>query len=437
MTGLAPSLEPVGLHPHEHRDVVLAEVHARPFRPVETPRRLLHFAFMTDAAQSEADRAALGGFCRSQGIETPRNNVRHHRISLDDKALRWEQHSEFTTYCWSFANSDGQLFSRPACELAGCMGLIAQPGPHLVSIDLHLVRPDAAPDIDAFFAGESLCVMTADNGAATVATDFKASADGFVRILVIDHGLRPIRAGALVQRLLELETYRLLALLGLPEAQRLTPAVRSIEESLVKVTREMTQADCLDDNQRLLDNLAALAAQLEAGAAESLYRFGASRAYENIVQGRLTAIRFESICERETFTSFLDRRMGPALKTCAAIEERQINLSIKLARATQLLRTKIDIALERQNRDILITLSERARMQLRLQQTVEILSIAAVSYYVVGLMGHAMTALKKLGLAVDPEVATAATIPVVVFVMAFLVVRRLRPPPSGVPTMAD
>jgi uncharacterized membrane-anchored protein len=316
--------------------------------------------------------------------------------------------------------------ARPASELAAPMVSIGQPGRHLASIDLQVIRAEDAPDIDTMFVNASLCVMTAENGLATVATDFHADPDGFVRILLIDRGLPPIRTGALVQRLLEMETYRLLALLGLPEAHRLAPAVRTIEDSLVQVTRAMTQVRGLDDNQRLLDRLADLAATLEAGAAESLFRFGASRAYQNIVQGRLNVIQFESVPERETFAGFLSRRMAPALQTCATIEERQNNLSRKLARATQLLRTQVDIELERQNRDILIGLRNNADMQLRLQRTVEGLSIAAASYYVVGLLAHAAVLLPMIGVRIDPELAAAISIPFVVIGMTALIAHRLR-----------
>ncbi|UVK50425.1 DUF3422 domain-containing protein [Mesorhizobium sp. AR02] len=96
---------------------------------------------------------------------------------------------------------------------------------------------------------------------------------------------------------------------------------------------------------------------------------GASRAYQNIGQVRLTSIRFQPIAERETFPAF--RRMAPTLPTCASLEERQINLSRKLACTMQPLRAKVDIEMEAQNREMLSALSERAQMQLRLQQTVE------------------------------------------------------------------
>lgn len=438
MTASRPGLSPASLAPaslafipHPHRDQVVQEVHARPFEPITTPCRVLHFAFMTDSVEAEADRRALTAFCHAQAATPPDESAKYYAGTIAGTPVRWERHSEFTTYGWHFtaapapASGEG-LFTTPAGPLAALMAALPQPGPHIVSVDLHLVTVADAPDLDQFFDRSSLCVMNVSQGAATVATDFKADEAGFVRILVVNRDLSAMAAGALVQRLLELETYRLLALLGLPEAQRRGASVARIEAALVAVTREMTVAEGVDDSQRLLDQLAALAAELEAGAAESLFRFGATRAYDSIVQGRLAAIRWEPVATRESVGSFLSRRLTPAIRTCTALEARQENLSRKLARAAQLLRTKVDIGLERQNRDILSTLSERTATQLRLQHTVEGLSIVAVSYYVVGLVGHLVEPLRDWGLGLSPEMATALAVPAVVAVVAIIVARRLK-----------
>lgn len=182
----------------------------------------------------------------------------------------------------------------------------------------------------------------------------------------------------------------------------------------------MTGAITLEDNERLLDQLVTLAAQLEAGAAKSLFRFGASRAYQNIVLGRINGIDFEPMTDHETFLAFLSRRMAPALQTSFSIEERQINLSRKLARATQLLRAKVDVAMEKQNREILESMSERARLQLRLQQTVEGLSIAAVSYYVVGLHGYTLKGVLHTVHFLQGELAMSILSPIVILFVALL-----------------
>jgi uncharacterized membrane-anchored protein len=126
-----------------------------------------------------------------------------------------------------------------------------------------------------------------------------------------------------------------------------------------------------------------------------------------------------------TWSSFLARRMAPAMRTCVMIEERQANLSTKLARAANLLRTRVDVELEQQNRDLLRSMNERTRLQLRLQATVEGLSVAAITYYVVGLFGYVAEAASEAGVPIHPGYATAAVVP---FVALFIwgLVRRIR-----------
>lgn len=411
------------LTPHPLRAVILGEVHARPFTAIDTPRRILHFGFDTTGDAGKADRAALADFCARRHLEPLKPGAKHHRVSLGGATLRWEQHSEFTTYTWELPSTEPTPFHPGAAALASPMKSVPQPGPLLVAVDLHLL-----PDMDnnttrteSLFDRASLAVAENSDGSALFATDFQPDPSGFVRVLVVDRGLGPERAGAVVQRVLESETYRTLALLGLPEAQRLAPSIAHIERRLAEVTEEMRSAHQLIDNQRLLDELTGLAAELEAGAAASHYRFGASRAYNEIIQLRLAAIGERKVDVFPTWTSFLARRLSPAMRTCATTEERQGVLSEKLSRAANLLRTRVDVELERQNRDLLKSMNDRTRLQLRLQTTVEGLSVAAVSYYVVGLFHYLMEGLHQKGLPVDVTVATALFVPVALLSIWYLV----------------
>jgi uncharacterized membrane-anchored protein len=415
---------------HPLRAAVLGEVHARPFTPIETPRRVLHFAFETTAERGEADRAALTAFCVTRGLAAPQPSGKHHRMLLGATALRWEQHSEFTTYTFELPSEtpgDSAPFHPSAAALAEPMGLVPQPGPVLAAIDLHLVA-DAADRIapERLFDRASLAAAENSDGTALYATDFQSDPAGFVRILIVDRALGAERAGALTQRVLEIETYRTLALLGLPEAQRQAPSVRRIETRLAEVTAATRGAQGLEANQRLLEELTALATELEAGAAASQFRFGAGRAYDEIVQLRLKTIGERKVGGLPTWTSFLARRMAPAMRTCAAVEERQANLALKLARAANLLRTRVDVELEQQNRDVLQSMNERTRLQLMLQATVEGLSVAAISYYVVGLFGYLVKGLHDAGLMpIDPAPATGAFVPVALL-LVWWIVRRIR-----------
>jgi uncharacterized membrane-anchored protein len=139
----------------------------------------------------------------------------------------------------------------------------------------------------------------------------------------------------------------------------------------------------------------------------------------------LTTIGERKVEGLPTWSSFLARRMAPALRTCATTEERQANLSEKLARAANLLRTRVDVELERQNRDLLKSMNDRTPLQLRLQTTVEGLSVAAVSYYVVGLFGYLAKGAQDEGLPVNISLATALFVPVAVAGIWFAV-RRIR-----------
>ncbi len=415
------------LEPHRLRAAVLGEVHARPFTPLTTPSRVLHFAFDTSGELAQADRAALVALCTRRGLPAPRPADKHFHLGFGSTQMRWEQHSEFTTYTFELpADPESMAFHPAASSLASPMTLVRQPGPLLVAIDLHLMadKPDRMA-VERHFSRPSLAVAENSDGTAVYATDFLTDADGFVRILVLDRGLGVERAGALVQRLLELETYRTFALLGLPKAQELAPSINRIERRLSEVTEELRKTSALADNRRLLDELTALAAELEAGATGSLYRFGASRAYDEIVHTRLRIIGERKVGGLPTWSSFLARRMAPAIRTCATTEERQANLSRKLARAANLLRTRVDVELEQQNQELLKSMNARTRLQLRLQATVEGLSAAAISYYVVGLFGYLVKGAHDSGLPVDPTLATALFVPVAVLAIWWMV-RRIR-----------
>jgi len=416
------------LTPHPLRAAILGELHARPFTQLQVPSRILHFGFETSGALAQADRANLVAFCHSRGLPPPAAAEKHHRAPFGTTILRWEQHSEFTTYTWEMpADPGGTPFHPDAASLATPMRLVPQPGPLLVAVDLQLLAEDGprtAPE--RLFDRASLAVAENSDGAALYATDFQPGPSGFVRILVVDRGMDAERAGALVQRVIEVETYRTLALLGLPEAQRLAPSIAASERRLAEVTEQMRRAGDLAGNHKLLDELTALAAEVEAGAAASVFRFGASRAYEEIVEQRLETIGERKVAGLPTWTSFLARRMKPALRTCVTIENRQSNLSLKLARAANLLRTRVDVELEQQNQELLKSMNARTRLQLRLQTTVEGLSVAAITYYVVALLGYLVKAAHDSGrMTIEPSIVTAAFVPVAAFAI-WWTVRRIR-----------
>jgi uncharacterized membrane-anchored protein len=421
--------------PHALRGRVLAEVHARPFAAVEGAKRLLHFAFTTDPPAAAKARAALEAFCLDRAYPLPAPEAKQHRIELPPAVLLWEHHGEFMTYSWEFyqetpspnPESIRLLAFRPSAdELSGFMRLLPQPGPLLVAADLHLL-PEGPCNNEwrALFEPSRLAASEVLDGAAIVATDFHPDTFGFVRLLVLDRRLTPGEAGALLRRLLEIETYRTLALLGLPEAEAAGPVIRSIETELPLLVQRMREGEGLEASRELLAHLTGLDAEVEASAARTLYRFGATRAYHELVTLRLDALAEIALPDVPTLKAFLTRRLTPAIRTCTSTAERQENLSLKLSRAAQLLRTRVEIELESQNKDLLSKMNERTRLQLKLQQAVEGFSIAAITYYIVSILHLIFEGLHREIEGLDPIVATALAVP---FVLApvFWMIRRRR-----------
>ena len=410
----------MGFPAHESRPGALGEVHARPHPMVQTPRILVQLSFMTEGGAS-VDHAVLSELSRRLGIATPDRQARHHAMNWGQGSLRWERHTEFSTYLWEGPLTEdgprqeetpfGNGFSPPGTVISG------------IRLEIRKWTADSEKRIAAFDP-TSLCHSVVENGKAAIITDFRQDGDGMTRMLVLDRGLTPARTGALTQRLLDIETYRTLAMLGLPLAQALSGRARRIEDRLAQITGEMKVTETRD-SQKLLADLTELAAELEADAVSSLYRFGASRAYDGIVRERLDALDEAAVPGFDTWRGFLQRRVAPAMRTCRSVEERQANLSRKLTRATTLLRTWVDVEVEKQNRDVLASLNNRARLQLRLQQTVEGLSVAAVSYYVVGLIGYLAKGASIFGHAFAPEIITAASVPLAIL-LVWWGVRRVR-----------
>lgn len=394
---------------------VIGEVHARPYPLLPASRLLVQLSFMTEGL-STVDNAVLSELARRQGSALPPIDARHHVMPWGRGSLRWERHTEFSTYMWEgppCGGADlpfGDEFTPPGAVISG------------IRLELHEWKPESealAAELDP----ESLCHSLVEDGKAAIITDFRQDGDGITRMLVLDKGLTAARRGALAQRLLEIETYRTLATLGLPLAQALSGRLRQLENRHTKLTREIRSSGRCN-SQELLAELTELAAELEAQAASSLYRFGASRAYYEIVTDRLGVLNETAVEGAETWADFLRRRVAPAMRTCRSVEERQANLSRKLARAAQLLRTWVDVEVERQNRDLLASMNNRARQQLRLQQTVEGLSVAAVSYYVVGLLAYMVRSYPHLPSGL-PELLTGLSVPFVVAGI-WLLIRRIR-----------
>jgi len=406
---------------HPERLVLADEVHARPPEAIETPARATYAAIFVDHDDREREFAHIAGLCDRFDVAPPRWGATHFTATLGPLRFKWERHGEFSGYMFRIAGESARPFAEPAAGLLPPGWLAAIPGRTIVAGHATLVAagaqlPDSAALADHFDANVVVGAEIGD-GAGLAYTDFRTHADGCARFLVLDRSFTPRQIGRTLQRLFEIEAYRMLALLALPIARRQTPRILEIERSLAVLTDHIAGES--GDDETLLGELTKLAAEVESGLAASQFRFGASRAYYDLVTTRIGELRERRIPGVQTIEEFMARRLSPAMATCVSVSQRLRNLSERVAQAGNLLSTRVDIAREKQNQSLLASMERRARLQLRLQQTVEGLSVAAITYYVVGIVAYELKALHAAGVHLQPDIAVGVAIPVVAALVAW------------------
>jgi uncharacterized membrane-anchored protein len=405
---------------HPQRFALANEIHARPQEALHPPARASYIAVMVDPDERGREHAHVGALCERYGAHLPPSDATHFASDLGSFRFTWERHTDFSSYAFYRHGVGPQPFAEPAAGAVPADWLAPIPGRTVVAAHAEIVDRSrsmpAASEIAACFHGNYVVGAAVGGGAGAVFTDFRIHADGFGRFLIIDRELSRRQVGRTLQRLFEIETYRVMALLALPIARSIGPRLRAMEYELAEVTARL--ADGASADEVLLEQLTRLAANVESAIGESRYRFGATAAYYDLVQSRITELREQRLPGTQTIAEFMARRLSPAMATCRSVAQRLVELSERVARANDLLATQVGIARERQNQDLLASMNRRARLQLRLQETVEGLSIAAVTYYVAGLVGYVAKGLKASGVAIDADLTVGVAIPVIAVLVA-------------------
>ncbi len=407
------------------------EVHARPTAHIRLPALVVYVAVLNEGVTREAECAHLRALPGQEGLGVDRLSANFLRLRLDGYTVKWERHTEFTRYSIVQPLPDHSGLGSEVPDLQSGLAVSAEwlrgiPGRTIAAIKLAMVHADlSAPEAAMaqaktwFGGGTVVASILGNRGHSWAVSDFVLRPSGFERILVLaPPETSRSRAGRISQRLLELETYRLMALRGLPVAKTLGPTLSQAEISLANITARLENKTASD--QELLDTLVGLAASVERATAEHVYRFSATRAYDTLVAQRIQELREQPIPGTQTIGEFMQRRLSPAIATVAATAQRLQSLSERVARTSALLRTRVDIATEVQNQQLLEKLTRGQELQLRLQSTVEGLSIAAISYYVVSLLLYAAKALKGAGVPLNPEITVGALVPLILWAVWWL-----------------
>ncbi len=417
---------------HPLRYALVNELHARPFPSLTAPCTAVYVALKEpQAAQSRdraADRAHLLAMLDRYGSAHPQPGATHFSGPIGRSELKWESHTEFVTYSAFTPGVSDRAFDPAEADVFAAEWMASAPGKRVASVLIRVeqLQQDEAGMLDKledWFVPESLAVARVVDGAAIVAGDFRIDAAGHMRFAVFvreETGAR--RIGRIVQRLCEIETYRAMSMLGLMRARSLTERLNVLDPRLSDLVSG------LDANDRpaetALHELLRISAELESLAVQVTFRFGATGAYEAIVTQRIEALREVRVNGRQTFGEFMMRRYDPAMRTVKSADARLRSMAERAERAGELLRTRVDVERSAQNQMLLESMDKRADMALRLQHTVEGLSVVAISYYAVNLAAHTMAPVLE-SFHISEMLGMAVLTPVIVL-LVWLMVRRIR-----------
>ena len=414
---------------HSLKDSLIDELHNRPFPVIQLPAQVSNIVVL-EPADRDSEIAGLKQLAEIHNMTPPDDGVSCYYQSSEDFDLRWERHNEFSTYTLICNKKlSGTAFESGFSHISDDW-LTTLSGQVISAnhIDLRSAgeAPDSPEELEEYFDGRKLIGSKIYDGNAKLWTSMRSHSDGFSRTLLVDQGVDPSQAGRAVRNLLEISTYRSMTLLALPTARELLPEISTLEQSLSATSEKLKLIETMEDEQNLMTELIAEATQVERLIADNSFRFSATEAYFNLTETRLNMLREEKIPTIRTLKQFHVRRFIPAYNTCMSVVKRKQNLSQRIGRTSELLHSRLQLSLEDQNQRLLASMDKRSKIQLRLQQTVEGLSVVAITYYSMGLLRLMVEPLPVERYLYLSDSAVVAIATPIIFFSALMVVRRIR-----------
>lgn len=425
-----PLNETFGLSQHARFQGNYADLHARPFPVATTPVRVSHMTLLhTGADHYPRELKHLSSLCKRYSINPPSEGDVCFYQNFGEFEVRWERHTEFSSYTFLLKGKSAQCFSQTAISLLPDDWISELPGEVVAALHIEGIDSDTAvvdkETLRPCFEGQRLIASQLGNEAASVWSALRLHSDGFNRVLLVNRSLNECQTGRLIRTLLELEAYRNMMLLAFPVAQQTSAQVSDMETELADLLRQISGERVISEEREQLEKLSDMAAAVAELIAETRYRFDAARAYYQMVQSRLDDLQETELNGLQTMSAFIEHRLGPAFRTTEATKRRLDDLSSRVDRASDFLRTRVDMAIEAQNQALLQSMDKRAQLQFRLQQTVEGLSIVVITYYVLALCSFIFKAAVPFAPWMDVDLLRAAFLPVVL-ASVWLVTHRVK-----------
>lgn len=416
---------------HPLRYAMANELHNRPFPSLHTPCHAAYLAIKPVSNAAGRDRAAdmdqLTALLDHYAAPHPEEGATHYSGRIGRHILKWESHTEFVTYTIFEEGVRDTPFDLTAFSMFPESWLEAVQGTRVTSALIRVEKQTGDAGIITkvadWFVPESVAVSRVLDNDAVIAGDFRIDTAGHMRFAVFarpETGER--RVGRIVQRLCEIETYKAMSMLGFSRCRDLGRDMGDIDGRLSALTEALTGP--VESTEDTLSALLQISGELEALSARSTFRFGATQAYETIVNQRIEVLREERFLGRQTFSEFMMRRFDPAMRTVESTKVRLDAMGNRAIRASDLLRTRVDVERSAENKALLQSMDRRADIQLRLQETVEGLSIVAISYYAVNLASN-IAAPFAYDLGFHDKTVKAILTPLVILGV-WMMVRRIR-----------
>lgn len=396
---------------HPQRTALHNELHARPSLYFDAPAHVFHLAFI--GGQRECD-ALLRRCCLDADTDAVQGITR-----FDGFPFKWERHSEFFTLTLVRPSSDSAPdWSELPAALAEA---IAPYREQMINSMQVLVREEAGLQL-ARYGFKDPSGSSVGGGDAVVWSDFRLDGQGDTRLLFVNRRLNAYRLGRMIRRLLEIETYRMMASLALSTAKALGPQLDGFDRSLVNLSERNAGASGVQAKV-LLEDIAELSRQVVAATVKNRHRFSATQAYAQLVFERLAELREGHVDDCQRLGIFIERRFKPTVRYCAATEQRLEHLAKGVANLGDLLQARVQVEMEEQNAEILRSLNARAESQVKIQRAVEGLSIIAIAYYLLSLFKLLYAGLDTLGAHIAPRDALVGLAPVAGLMLGVILLR--------------
>lgn len=425
-------------HEHPLRRMLSDELHARKFNNFPGTGRFIRYVYFTQGEDHILLRD-INALLKSLSLREMRDDEKFIRLEAESFAVRVERHTEFMSLSLIDIDHVPKTGLRqgvydeatyPHLPFAEIKQL-GHPIFHAMWLEITQTSqtPPTSHMMEEALQGRSVAGANISSNGAQLYASFDIDAAGYSRLALYNDSIAEYRMGRVIQRIVELETYRLMALLSLPKVKHHSAALDEIEAelrlattSLAKAQHQLDSQAQFEDAETLLTQLTKLSAQSEQIYSQTSYRFAASRAYQDIIDARIASLNASRLDGFQSIGGFLAKRMMPAMQSMTAFSKRLDHLSGRISSVAQLQRSQTELSLQKQNRDLLTSMNERTFAQLRLQQTVEGLSLAAITYYGVGLVGYIAA---SVPMGVSATVIKSLSVPVIALA-AYLVIRRAR-----------